>query len=76
MLKRLFDLRMIIGVLLTLYGVILTITGALDGSAEIAKGVGVRINLWTGLALLVIGIIFIVWDVSRPDNPDVAPEQE
>jgi hypothetical protein len=70
MLKRLFDLRMIIGVLLTVYGVILTITGALDGSSEIAKGVGVRINLWTGLALLVIGTIFIVWDVTRPEQQE------
>jgi formate-dependent nitrite reductase membrane component NrfD len=72
MLKRLFDLRMIIGVLLTVYGVILTITGALDGSSEIAKGVGVRINLWTGLALLVIGMIFIVWDVTRPEKVEEA----
>jgi hypothetical protein len=69
MLLRLFDLRMIIGVLLTVYGVILTITGLLDGSAEIAKAEGIRINLWTGLALLVIGVIFIVWDVARPENP-------
>ena len=61
---------MIIGVLLTVYGVILTITGALDGSSEIAKGVGVRINLWTGLALLVIGTIFIVWDVTRPEQQE------
>jgi hypothetical protein len=72
MLMRLFDLRMIIGVLFSVYGVILTITGALDGSAEIAKGQGVRINLWTGLAMLVIGAIFIVWDVTRPEVPDAA----
>jgi hypothetical protein len=71
MLLRLFDLRMIIGVLLTVYGVILTVTGVLDGSAEIAKAEGVRINLWTGLALLVIGVIFIVWDVARPESPTV-----
>jgi hypothetical protein len=75
MLKRLFDLRMIIGVLFCVYGVILTITGALDGSAEIAKAEGVRINLWTGLVMLVIGLFFVIWDVSKPDNPD-ATEQE
>jgi hypothetical protein len=72
MLMRLFDLRMIIGVLFTVYGVILTITGALDGSAEIAKGQGVRINLWTGLAMLVIGVIFIAWDLARPEKPEDA----
>ena len=69
MLRRLFDLRMIIGVLFLVYGVILTITGALDGSAELSKAEGVRINLWTGLALLVIGGIFLAWDLARPDDP-------
>jgi hypothetical protein len=61
-------------VLFSVYGVILTITGALDGSAEIAKGQGVRINLWTGLVMLVIGAIFIVWDVTRPEVPDAPVE--
>lgn len=69
MLLRLFDLRMIIGVLFTGYGVILTITGIVDGSAELAKGQGVRINLWTGLVLLGIGVIFIAWDLARPEVP-------
>jgi hypothetical protein len=76
MLKRLFDLRMIIGVLFCVYGVILTITGALDSSAEIARAVGVRINLWTGIAMLVIGVFFVIWDVSRPEIPDEAPGEE
>jgi hypothetical protein len=76
MLTRLFDLRMIIGVLFTVYGVILTITGALDGSSEIAKGQGVRINLWTGLAMLVIGVFFIIWDVTRPEVPDEPSDSE
>ena len=74
MLARLFDLRMIIGVLLSVYGVILTIAGALDGSAEIAKAEGVRINLWTGIALLVIGAIFLLWAQLRPVQPEPDPE--
>lgn len=67
---RLFDLRMIIGGLFLLYGVILTITGAVDDSAEIAKAVGVRINLWTGLGMLVIGAVFLAWALARPELPD------
>lgn len=68
--SRLFDLRMIIGALFSLYGVILTITGALDNSAAIAKAQGVRINLWTGLVMLAIGAVFLTWALARPDNPD------
>jgi len=67
---RLFDLRVIIGALLFVYGVILTIAGALDGSAEITKAEGVRVNLWTGIALLVIGGIFLVWAELRPTRRD------
>jgi hypothetical protein len=69
MLARLFDLRMIIGALFCLYGVMLTITGILDGPAAIAKAEGVRINLWTGLVMLVIGVIFVVWDLASPEVP-------
>ena len=67
---RLFDLRVIIGALLFVYGVILTIAGAFDGSAEITKAEGVRVNLWTGIALLVIGAIFLLWAEIRPTRPD------
>lgn len=68
--SRFFDLRMIIGALFFLYGVILTITGALDNSAELVKAEGVRINLWTGLVMLAIGLLFLTWALARPDKPD------
>lgn len=49
---------------------ILTVTGAMDGGAQLAKAEGVRINLWTGLVMLGIGVVFLAWGVARPDNPD------
>ncbi|MEV0379574.1 hypothetical protein [Nonomuraea sp. NPDC050643] len=45
------DIRMVIGGLFLLYGVILIVAGVL-GSA---------INLWTGLAMAVFGGAFVVW---------------
>ena len=63
---RLSDLRSIIGGLFCLYGVILTIAGAVDSQAEIARAQGVQINLWTGLAMLVIGALFLGWALARP----------
>ncbi len=53
--SRLFDLRTIIGALFVLYGVILFIAGLFDNDEEIAKADGIRINLWLGLAMLVLG---------------------
>jgi hypothetical protein len=65
-LRNLFDLRIIIGALFTLYGVYLTIHGIFDGAAALEKAAGVRINLWTGLAMLALGLGFLLWARLRP----------
>ncbi|WP_341927188.1 hypothetical protein [Nocardioides psychrotolerans] len=59
------DIRNIIGGLLGTYGVILTITG-LVADPETDKTGGVNANLWAGLALLVVGVGFLVWARLRP----------
>ena len=51
-----FDVRNIIGALLTIYGVILLLVG-LFGDADAATTGGVNANLWAGLALLVVGLV-------------------
>ena len=53
--SRLFDLRTLIGGLFVLYGVLLIVVGLFDSEEEIAKADGIRINLWLGLAMLVLG---------------------
>jgi hypothetical protein len=64
--RNLFDLRTIIGALFTLYGVILTVYGIVDSQAQVDKAAGVRINLWTGLGMLVLGLAFLAWVKFRP----------
>ena len=64
--SRLFDLRTIIGALFVLYGVILFIAGLFDSSAEIAKAAGIRINIWLGAAMFVLGALFLLWVRLRP----------
>jgi len=61
----LLDIRNIIGGLLAAYGVILTLMG-LFGDESLPKTGGIDANLWTGLALLVVGTAFIVWARVRP----------
>jgi hypothetical protein len=63
---NLFDLRRIIGALFVLYGVVLTVLGAFDSHAEVARAAGVRINLWAGLGMLLFGLAFIAWGLLRP----------
>lgn len=60
-----FDIRNIIGLLLTIYGVILTLMGFF-AETESAKTGGINANLWAGLVLLVVGLGFIAWSRLRP----------
>ena len=62
----LFDLRMVIGGLLALYGVILTVMGLFASDDAKAKAAGININLWAGLVILAGGAIFLAWVVLRP----------
>jgi hypothetical protein len=72
---RLFDVRRVIGGLFTVYGVVVTIVGLLDSKAAIAKAQGVRINLWTGLGMLALGLLMLGWQWWRPaEAPEPPPE--
>jgi hypothetical protein len=66
----LFDLRMVIGGLLALYGVILTVIGLFASDATKAKAAGININLWAGVIILAGGAIFLVWVRLRPLRPE------
>jgi xanthine/uracil/vitamin C permease (AzgA family) len=70
---RLFDIRRLIGALFVVYGIVLFIVGLTDSKAKIAKASGVHINLWTGLGMLIFGILMLVWAFSRPVIVDDQP---
>jgi xanthine/uracil/vitamin C permease (AzgA family) len=63
---NLFDLRRIIGGLFTVLGILLTVMGLFESDAEIDKAAGVNINLWGGLGMLVLGLLFVAWALLRP----------
>jgi len=66
----LLDLRSVIGLLFVVYGVVLTILGLIgETPEELAKAGGLALNLWTGLAMLVGGIVFYVWAFAKPPMP-------
>jgi hypothetical protein len=66
---RLFDIRRIIGGLFVVYGVILTITGIADGDGASKKAQGIDINLWSGIVMLVVGLLFLLWMHLSPNEP-------
>ena len=62
-----FDIRLIIALLIGVYGVILTVMGiGFASDEEIAKAAGVNINLWAGLGMMVVAAGFILWARLRP----------
>ncbi|MFC8532292.1 hypothetical protein [Nocardia sp. NPDC057227] len=63
----LFDIRTIVGSLLSIYGVVLLVTGLVNNTAaEQAKTGGWNINLWAGIGILAVGLAFIAWVLLRP----------
>ena len=73
-LAKLFDLRTFIGALFVIFGVVVTIEGLVASQASIAKAAGVNLSLWTGLSMLALGVIFILWMLARPPSLEVKHE--
>jgi quinol-cytochrome oxidoreductase complex cytochrome b subunit len=70
---RLFDIRVMIGGLFVVYGVMLTVAGFTTTDKERAKAAGININLWLGICMLVLGGLFLLWFKLRPlrhESPD------
>ena len=70
---RLFDLRSLIGGLFVLYGIMLIVAGSFTSKANLAKATNININLWMGIGMLILGILFLLWwrlNPVKPAEPD------
>ena len=73
---RLFDLRSLIGGLFVLYGIMLIVAGSFTSKANLAKADHININLWMGIGMLILGLLFLLWwrlnpvKPAEPDQPD------
>jgi hypothetical protein len=63
---NLFDLRRIIGGVFVVWGVLLIILGLTDSEEEANKAAGININLYAGIGMLIVGLIFLAWALTRP----------
>jgi hypothetical protein len=62
-----YDVRVFIAGLIGLYGVVLVLMGLFDNSADDkAKTGDVNANLWAGLVMVAVAIVFAVWTRLRP----------
>jgi hypothetical protein len=65
-----FDIRRIIGGLFVLYSIVLILTGLIGDHTVKNKASGINVDLYTGIGMLVVGILMIVWAVKRPVVPE------
>jgi hypothetical protein len=54
-----FDIRLPIGLLFTLVGLLLASFGLYAGSSLAAGSLGLNVNLWWGIAMLAFGLIML-----------------
>ena len=64
--SKLFDIRLLIGALFTVYGVMLTVAGLFTSDADLRKATGININLILGVGMLLLGGFFLVWHRLSP----------
>ena len=53
------DLRLPIGLMFAIFGVMLTVYGLVSNDAMYATSLGINVNLWWGLVLLVFGVVML-----------------
>jgi hypothetical protein len=69
----LFDLRWILALLFGVYGIVVTVMGIwFTTPAELDKAGGINVNLWTGIPMLVLAVLFALWAQLRPVRIPVA----
>lgn len=72
-----FDIRLIIALLLGVYGLVTTVLGiGFTTDEEIARSAGVNINLWAGIGMLIMAALFATWTWLRPLRVPVAEGDE
>lgn len=73
------DLRFPIGLMFTAFGVMLVIFGLVSDRAIYQRSLGINVNLWWGLVLLVFGLVMLAFAIraerrKRATVPDRSPE--
>jgi hypothetical protein len=64
------DIRVPVGAIFAIYGVLLTIYGFASGDLEARHMIGsLNVNVWDGLGMLVFGVVLLVLARRSPNVP-------
>jgi protein-S-isoprenylcysteine O-methyltransferase Ste14 len=72
------DIRWPIGLMFSLVGVLMVIYGWVSDPATYQRSLGININLWWGLVLLVFGgfMLFMAWRAQKQAPPPPEDKQD
>ena len=56
-----FDLRIPVGLMFTIFGLILVGVGLFGGAALTEQSLGINMNLWWGLVQLIFGVLMLLF---------------
>jgi hypothetical protein len=57
------DLRLPIGLMFTIVGILLIVFGLMSDEAIYARSLGINVNLWWGLVLLAFGVVMLAFAI-------------
>ena len=63
------DLRLPIGLMFSIFGVILAAFGLLSDASIYAPSLGINVNLWWGLVLLLFGAVMLGFALRSRGSP-------
>ena len=69
------DIRLPIGLMFTLFGLLLVVYGAVSDKAIYQRSLGLNVNLGWGLVLLIFGVVMLVLGrrgakTAKPEEPE------
>jgi hypothetical protein len=64
-----FDLRLPIGLMFGIVGVLLTLYGLVSDDAIYQRSLGINVNLWWGLVLVAFGVVMLALVVRGRREP-------
>ena len=60
-----FDLRLPIGLMFSLFGAILTVYGLISRPEIYERSLGINVNLWWGVFLLIFGLLMLFFALRK-----------
>ena len=67
------DLRLPIGLMFTIIGALLSIFGMMSDEAIYTRSLGINVNLWWGLVLLLFGLVMLGLALRARQRAQVTP---